>query len=216
MLLFSVVLLAQEKETDFGAMFSVELKKKLGQKFDISLEEEFRLLTNNNNGLDRLGSTVGVDYSIISKKLKAGLYYSHLYRYNSNDYYENRHRYYFSLIYKESIGRYTVSWRGRVQGTCRDGNRGNYKINPKYVLRNRLEIEYSAPWSRWNPYFFTEATNTLNDPLGNEIYKLRFQGGVNWRLDRTTYLEFFLRWNEYLVMPNPRVMAIGIGYKKNL
>jgi len=217
LLLVSVALLAQEKrETDVGSSFSVELKKGLGQKFDVSLEEELRLLTNNNNGFDRWVSTVGVDYSIISKKLKAGLYYSHLYRYNSNNYYENRHRYYFSLIYKESFGKYTVSWRGRVQGTYRDENWGEYKINPKYVWRNKLEIEYLIRGSRWKPYLFTETTHTLNDPLGNEITKLRFQGGTSWRLDRTTYLEVFLRWNEYLVMPDPRVVAIGIGYKKNL
>ena len=214
-LFFAVVLSAQKRETDFGSLFSVELQKGLGQKFDVSVQEELRLLTNN-NGFDRLSSTVGVDYAIISKKLKAGLYYSYLYAYNSKHYYENRHRYYFSLTYKESFGRYTLSWRARVQGTNQDENRGEYKINPKYVLRNKLEIEYLIRGIPWKPYFFAEATNTLNDPLGNEIYKLRFQGGVKWRLDRTNYLEFFVRWNEYLVMPEPRVVSIGIGYKKNL
>ena len=215
LLLFSVALPAQERETDVGSMFSVELKKRLGQKFDVSLEEELRLMTNNSNGFDRWVNTVGVDYSIISKKLKAGLYYSHLYLNNSNKYYENRYRYSFSLIYKESFGKYTVSWRGRVQGTCRDENVGEYKINPKYVLRNKLEVEYLIRGSRWKPYLFTETTNTLNDPIGNEIYKIRFQGGSSCRLDRTTYLEFFLRWNEYIVMPDPRVISIGVGYRKN-
>jgi len=215
-LLFPVVLLAQERQTDFGSAFSVSLEKRLGERFDISLDEELRLLTNNNYGFDRLASTVGVDYLIIRKKLKAGLYYSNLYMYNSSNYYENRHRYSFSLIYKESFGKYTVSWRGRVQGTLRDEDRGDYKINPKYVLRNKFEIKYLIRGSRWEPYLFTETTNTLNDPLGNEIYKIRFQGGSSWRLDRTSYLEFFLRWNEYLIMPDPRVISIGIGYKKNL
>ena len=215
-LLFPVVLLAQERQTDFGSAFSVSLEKRLGERFDISLDEELRLLTNNNYGFDRLASTVGVDYLIIRKKLKAGLYYSNLYMYNSSNYYENRHRYSFSLIYKESFGKYTVSWRGRVQGTLRDEDRGDYKINPKYVLMNKFEIKYLIRGSRWEPYLFTETTNTLNDPLGNEIYKIRFQGGSSWRLDRTSYLEFFLRWNEYFIMPDPRVISIGIGYKKNL
>ena len=215
LLFFSLVLFAQEKETDFGSIFSIDLKKRLGERFDVSLGEEIRLLTND-NVFSRWTSNAGVDYAIIRKKLKAGVYYSHLYLYNSNHYYENRHRCHFSLIYKESFGKYTVSWRGRVQGTLRDENRGDYKINPKYVLRNKLEVEYLIRGSRWSPYLFTETTNTLNDPLGNEIYKIRFQGGSSWRLDRTTYLEFFLRWNEYLTMPNPNIMSIGVGYKKNL
>ena len=212
--LFSGVLLAQERETDIGSMLSLELGKKLGRKFEVSLTEDIRLLANN-NGFDRWASTVGADYSIISKKLKAGLSYSYLYLSNSDYYYESRHRYFFSLIYKESFGKYTVSWRGRVQGTLRDENTGQYKINPKYIWRNKLEIDYSIPGSPWKPYFFTETSNTLNDPLGNEIYKIRFQGGATWRLDRTTYLEFYLRWNEYLIMPDPRVVIIGIGYKKS-
>ena len=216
LLFFSAALLAQERKTDFGSAFSVELKKRFGGKFDISLEEELRLSTNNNGGFDRWTNTVGVDYLIIRRKLKAGMYYCYYRMYNSNNYYENRNRYYLILQYRETFGRYTVTWRGRLQGTNRNEERGEYRINPKNVLRNKFEIEYSIPGSPYNPYFFTETTNTINDPFGNEIYKLRFQGGVVKRLERTADLELFFRWNEYLVMPDPRVMVIGIGYRKSL
>ncbi len=212
--LFTVAAMAQERETFVGSIFSIELKKGLGQRLDISFEEELRLLSNTSY-FDRLATTVGADYSIISKKLKAGIYYSFLYLYNSDYYYENRHRYYVALSYKETFGKCTFSWRGRVQGTYRDENKGEYKINPRYVLRNKLEVEYSIFGSPWKPYLSGEMTNSLNDPLGNEIYKLRFQGGANWRLDRTSYLEFFLRADEYLTGEDPRVFSIGAGYKKS-
>ena len=212
---FSVVVFAQERETDLGAAFSIQLQKSLGRKVEISLEEELRLLNNNAN-FDRLASTVGADYSIIDKKLKVGVYYCYLYMYNSDFFYENRHRYYLSLNYKEHFGKYTVSWRGRLQGTSRDECRGEYKINPKYVLRNRLQVEYSIFGSPWKPYISAETTNSLNDPLGNEIYKLRFQGGTSWRMDRRSYLEFFLRLDEYIAGNDPRVFSIGVGYKRNL
>ena len=211
--LFSCIVFAQEQETDLGAILSVELKKDLNHKIGISFEEELRLLNNNVN-FDRIASTVGLDYAIIDKKLKVGVYYSYIYMYNSDYLYESRHRYSLSLSYKEPIGKFTLSWRSRLQGTYRDENRGEYKINPKYILRNKFEVTYSIFGAPWKPFLSCEISNTLNDPLGNEISKARIQGGTSWRLDRTTYLEFFLRDDEYFSAKDPRVFSIGATYKK--
>ena len=214
LLFFSFPLLGQERETDLGAIFSVRLNKDLNRFFGLSFEEEIRLLTNN-AGFDRLKSDIGIDYTIV-KGLKVGVFYNYIYVYNSDFLYESRHRYYANLSYKYGVNRkLTLTWRTRLQATYRDETRGEYKINPKYVLRNRLEAEYNILGTRWKPYLSAEATNTLNDPLGNEIYKLRFQGGTSFRLDRTTYLEFYLRADEYLTGQDPRVISIGVGCKKN-
>jgi len=211
LLLFSFPLLGQERETDIGGIFSVQLSKDLNKRTSISLDEEVRLLSNN-TGFERFTSGVGIEYNII-KKLKAGVFYNFMYMYNTNFLYEIRHRYYVNLSYKQKIDRkISLTWRTRFQGTNRDETKGEYKTNPKYVLRNKLEADYNIPGSRWKPYFSVEATNSMNDPLGNEIYRLRFQGGTNWRLDKTNYLEFFVRWDEYTVMPDPRVVSIGVGY----
>ena len=214
LLFISLSALGQERETDMGAIFTVRLNKDLNRFFGLSFEEEVRLLTEN-TGFDRLMSDVGIDYTIV-KGLKAGVFYSYIYLYNNNFLYEGRHRYYANLSYKYGANRkLTLTWRTRFQGTYRDENRGEYKINPKYILRNKLEAEYNILGTRWKPYLSAEVTNTLNDPLGNEIYKLRFQGGTSWRLDRTAYLEFYLRADEYLTGQDPRVISIGMGYKKN-
>ena len=214
LLFISFSVLGQERETDLGAIFTARLNKDLNRHFGLSFEQEVRLLTNN-TGFDRSKSSIGVDYTIV-KGLKAGVFYNYIYMYNSNFLYESRHRYYANLSYKYGVNRkITLAWRTRFQGTFRDESRGEYKINPKYVLRNKLEAEYNILGTRWKPYLSAEATNTLNDPLGNEIYKLRFQGGTSWRLDRTTYLEFYLRADEYLTGQDPRVISVGVGYKKN-
>jgi len=211
LLLFSLPLSGQVRETDIGGIFSVQLNKDLNKRTSISFEEEVRLLSNN-TGFERSTSGVGIEYNII-KKLKAGVFYNFMYMYNNNFLYEIRHRYYVNLSYKQKINRkISLTGRTRFQGTNRDETRGEYKTNPKYVLRNKLEADYNIPGSRWEPYFSVEATNSLNDPLGNEINRLRFQGGTGWRLNKTTYLEFFVRWDEYSVMPDPRVVSIGVGY----
>ncbi len=212
-LCFPLQFWGQQRETDVGTSLSVEISKSLNRFFDLSLEEELRLVSNN-SGFDRLSSTIGVDYSMLDRKLKAGIYYSYLYLYNSDFYYENRHRYYASLSYKESVGSFTLSWRGRFQTTCRDEDRGEYKINPKYVLRNKLDVEYTIFGSPWKPFVSAEIFNTLNDPYQNEIYKIRFQTGTSWRINRSDYMEFFLRADEYFVGKDPRVFSVGAAFKK--
>ena len=216
LLFISLSMLGQERETDLGAAFSIQLNKDLSRFFELSFEQEVRLLTNNNTaGFSRSISSVGIDYKIV-RGLKAGISYNYMYLYNSDFLHESRHRYYANLSYKYAVNRkLSLVWRTRFQGTLRDESRGEYRINPKYVLRNRLEAEYDILGTRWKPYLSAEATNSLNDPLGNEIYKLRFQGGTSYRLDRSSYLEFYLKADEYLWGEDPRVVSIGIGYKRN-
>ena len=215
-LLLPVLSWAQgEQEMDFGASLAFELQKQLRDKLSLSLEEELRLATNN-TGFERNMLSVGLDYQLLVDRLKVGAYYCHIYLYNNKQYYENRHRYYLSLSYKQPLDEYfTLSWRGRFQGTYRDENRGEYRINPKYVLRNKVDLEYRIFGSPWKPSVSVDFSNSMNDPTGNELYRIRYQAGVNWRLNRTDSMDFFLRMDHYLVNvdDDPNVLSIGVSYK---
>lgn len=213
--LIPVLLHAQDRETDFGASLSLELQKDLTRRFALSIEEELRLLTNNHDiGFERNMFTLGLDYRILDKKLKLGAYYCYIYLYNNDFYYEHRHRYFLSLSYKHVLDQsFTLTWRGRFQGTLRDENRGSYRVNPKYVLRNRIDLEYTIFGSPWRPSVSADFAVTTNEPRGNELYRIRYQAGVNWRLNRTDSMDFFLRMDHYLVDKDPNVISIGVGYQ---
>lgn len=206
---------AQSRETDAGAFFAFELQKRLTRAFTLSVEEEIRLVSHS-NPFDRNMLTVGADYAFFDRRLKVGASYCHIYLYNTDYYYEHRHRYYAFLSYKQPLGDFTLTWRGRFQGTNRDEERGEYRINPKYVLRNKLDLEYSIFGSPWTPFVSAEAANTLNDPRGNEIYRIRYQLGASLRLNRTDFIEFFLRFNHYLVDKDPNLFGVGVSYKIRL
>jgi hypothetical protein len=204
-----------EQETNVGAIVSVELDKGLSRFFSLSMEEEVRLV-DNAIGFDRSVTGLGIDYALFDKKLKLGAYYAFIYLYNGDRLFEPRHRYYFNLSYKETVNSFTLSWRGRVQGTYRDENRGEYKINPKYMMKNRLQVEYAIFGSPWKPFASCELSNELNNPLGNELTRIRYQGGTAWRLNRTDYLDFFVRYDHYTDRREPQVFSVGVGYKVKL
>jgi hypothetical protein len=218
LLLFPVLSQAQpERETKGGMSLSLEIDKELSRFFSASLEEEVRI-TNNTTGFDRNITALGVNYSLLEKKMKIGAYYAFIYLYNNDYLFEPRRRYYANISYKTIINyQYTLSWRGRFQGTYRDENRGEYKINPKYVMKNKFELEYMIWGSPWKPFLSCDWSTTLNDPLlGYELTRARFQGGTEWRLNRTGYLNFFVRYDRYLSGDDPHVLAVGITYRIKL
>jgi hypothetical protein len=212
LLLAPLWLLAQDQQTNVGTSLSIELQKKLWRNWDVSLEEEVRLVTNE-TGFDQTATAIGIDYSFLNNQLKVGAYYAFLYLYNNDHYYEPRHRYYLNLVYKQPINQFTLSWRGRLQGTYRDKARGTYKINPKYIMKNKFEIDYAIWGKPWKPYLSCDLSTELNDYRGNDLTRLRYQAGTSWQLNRTDYMDFFLRYDHYLDWEDANVVWLGFGYR---
>ncbi|OAV71395.1 hypothetical protein Barb6_01432 [Bacteroidales bacterium Barb6] len=212
-ILLPMLSFAQERaNSGLGASLSFELQKGLLRNMDIAVEEEVRLV-NNIVGFDRSITSLGLDYSLFENRVKIGACYAFIYRYNNDHLFEPRHRYYLNLSCKQPVNQFTFSWRGRVQGTYRDENRNDYKINPKYMMKNKFEANYAVWGKPWKPYIACELSTELNDPAGNDLIRIRYQGGTGWRLNRTAYLDFFLRYDNYLDGEELNVVAIGAGYR---
>ncbi|MDR2679937.1 MAG: DUF2490 domain-containing protein [Tannerella sp.] len=203
------------KETDGGAAFAFELEKGYSRFFSLSVEEEVRLISNS-TGFDRSVTNLGANFTFFGGKLKTGAFYAFMYLYNNDYLYEPRHRVYLNVIYKETFASVTLSWRGRLQATYRDENRGAYRVNPKYVLKNRLQAEYSIWGSPWKPFLSCEPANDLNDPESNAPTRIRYQGGVSWRLNRTDHMDFFIRFDQHTSGEDPNAIFLGVEYKIKL
>jgi len=215
MLLFSLSVVAQpRRETKAGALLSYEMEQSLYRNFSISFEDELRFVSNA-IGFDRNVASLGIDCSLLDKKLKIGASYAFIYLYNDDQMFEPRHRFYANVTYKQAFGRqWTVSWRGRVQATVRNENHDSYRVNPRFVMKNKLEIEYAIWGKPLKPYLSCDFSNNLNDHITRyDFVRLRFQGGVGWRITRTDYLNFFLRFDENFKEDDPRVISLGAGYR---
>ncbi|MDR1861026.1 MAG: DUF2490 domain-containing protein [Bacteroidales bacterium] len=213
-LLFPVVALAQpQRDTKYGASLAAEVEKSLLRNLNLSVEEEIRLI-NNQTGFNRNVTSAGFNYSLMDKKLKLGASYSFIYLYNNDFRYEMRHRLHANVTFRETVGPFVLSWRTRIQESIRNPRRGSYRVNPRYVLKNRLEAEYVIWGKPWKPFLSCEMSINLNDPQTRyDPTRLRFCGGADWRLNRSTSLSLFIRWDEQLKGADPRVIAPGISYK---
>jgi hypothetical protein len=179
------------------------------------VENEVRFL-DNSIGFERNITSAGFDYLLFDRKFKIGAYYAFLYLCNNDRLFEARRRYYLNLSYKEIVGQWTFSWRGRWQITHRNENCGEYKINPKQILKNKFQIEYSVWGKPWKPFISCDLYNDTNNPAGNYLSRIRYQGGTSWRLNRTDYVDFFVRYDWYSDSRETMILSLGAGWKWKL
>lgn len=195
---------------------SFAVDRDVRRNLNINFEEEVRLITGN-NGFDRTVGTLGFDYALFDKRIKIGACYAFIYLCNDDRVYEPRHRFFLNLSCRQNLEPFTFSWRIRLQETLRDDSRGRYRINPRYVMKNKLEVEYAVWGKPWKPFLSCDFSTNLNDPETRyDLIRLRFQGGVTWRLDRTRSIDFLVRWDEYLKTRDPRVISLGVAYRLRL
>lgn len=202
----SLSLVAQT--SDFGTIGSVAISKDLGRFWSAKAEQELRF--NQNSTLyNRSMTTIGVDYAILKKVLKAGFDYDFMHL-NRLEYFEFRHRVSTSLSAKLDMHSWGLEWRTKGQATLRDETRGDYNYNPKYVWRNQIEFNYSIFGSPFKPYVSAEIFCPLQSKHGFYIDGLRAVLGLKFRVSQRNSLDFKLRFDQDLQQANPQSMLYGV------
>ncbi len=202
-----------ERTKDFGAIASAEISVGVARNVDLSIEEEFRL-DNNCTQFDRWLNSFGVDYTFLRGRMKLGVMGDYIRRFNDDRYFENRYRAGVQLTYSETYRRFKFSFRTKLLSTFRDEATGDYRVNPKLYWRNRLQVSYQMPNSRFKYSVSTELHWLVNDPKNNIVDNLRTVAAVDYRLTRRQYLSAFVRMDNDLQVKEPvDRFYLGVTYK---
>lgn len=180
-------------QDDLGSSLSADITKRIIPGLNLSLEEDFRL-RDNLSEVDRFSTTLELSYKPW-KFLKLGGAYNLINYNHETKGWEVRHRYYFFATGSYRINRFTVSLRERFQSTYRVGVKETSKrANPKLYLRSRLEVEYDIRNCKFEPFASVELYNTLNDPQGNKMNKLKYTAGSKYKLNKRNSLQLYYRY----------------------
>lgn len=193
--------------SDIGGIGSVNLSADIGPSLNASLSQEVRFNQNFSN-FDRAVTTLGVDYTLIRKLLKVGVDYDFM-CYNQINFFEIRHRASLALEGQQKLDDFGFKLRTKMQSTWRDETLGDYKFNPKYVWRNKLECTYSIFGSPVKPFLSGEIFCPLNSPHGFFMNGYRIIGGAKYRTSERTTLEFLLRYDQDIQQANPKSILYG-------
>lgn len=212
--MFSVLAFAQSGRTkDFGVIASAEASVGVARNVGLSLEEELRF-ENNCTQFDRWLNSLGVDYTFLHNRMKVGVTGDYIRRRNEDKYFENRYRAGVQLTYSETYRRFKFSFRTKLLSTFRDEKTGSYRVNPKMYWRNRLQVSYQMPNSRFKYSLSAELHLLVNDPKNNIVDNLRTVASVDYRLTRRQYLSAFVRMdNEFQEKSPSDRFYLGLTYK---
>jgi hypothetical protein len=199
----SVATFAQsERTTDMGGIVSAEFSTDLGGDFGLSVEEELRF-DNRCTEFDRWLNSLGLDYTFWRNRMKVGLTGDYIRRHNDEGYYENRWRLGAQLTYSENFRHFKFAYRTKLISTFFDERTGEHRVNPKLYWRNRLQISYQQPNSRFKYSLSAELFWLLNDPKNSVVDNLRTVASVEYRLTRRHYLTAFARMDNDLQVKEP-------------
>ena len=166
-------------DPEFGGRISVSVDKRITQGLHVSLEEEVRF-DNNFSSLDRLQTTVGLNYKV-HPNIKLGLGYALINGYgaNSESFKNPRHRLMADVTGTLHLGQWNISLKERFQVTRRTGDYNIYQ-NPKnaLTLKSRLTARYKG-FGAVQPYAYFEVRNYLNAP----VIEAAFDGTNYYTLD---------------------------------
>jgi len=201
--------------SDIGAIGSLSLSKDFGDKWDAKFEQEFRV-DNQLSLFNRSLTSIGLNYTIIRKFLTAEIDYDYIQQ-RQNDYFELKQRSSVALSFQKDFSAFEVEFRTRAQSIWRDESSGDYKFNPKYVWRNKLEGSYTIFGSPIKPFVSTELFCPLNSVNGFYLDGIRATAGCKYRLNLRTSITFLLRYDQDIQQANPKsALYGGIGWNYKL
>jgi hypothetical protein len=203
--------LIKAQENDAELWSSIELKKKIGSKFKVSLKESLRFKENITR-IKKGFAELGISYSI-NKFIATTLSYRYTKRQNIDFGYSNRHRLSVALSFNLKIDRFSLSYRTRFESRYIDVYSSDDGKVPERYNRNKFGIEYNIKGLKITPFAAYEFYYQLNNPQKNEIDKMRYTAGFEYKINKRNKIGLFYRIQQEINVNNPiRNYIIGVSY----
>lgn len=203
---FFVFFQAKTQVNDAGLWLSVDVEKKITQKFSAQFSHALRY----NENISELGtsfSEIGLSYKII-KPLSFGAVYRFAQRKRVDDFYSNRHRYAFNVVYRLKISQFKLNFREQYQSSYKDIGTSETGSIPTNHFRSKITIAYDLE-KKYTPYVSYE----LFYEIGEYIDNMRYKGGVEYEINKFHTVEMYYMLDKEMNVKNPWTnYVIGLGY----
>lgn len=191
---------------DVEAWTGAKISKDVGERWEISLEEEFRM-EHNMSQLYEVLTEAGVSYSF-NKQWRLRINYRFIRNLTPSGDFETRFRINTDLSFRKDFNRFRIFWRGRIQSRTEKDE--TYSTNN---FRNRFAIKYNIRKSKLSPYFSAELFYGFSKIQDPGFSKLRFTFGSDYSLSQKSDINFFYRIESELNEVYPKSTHIfGLKY----
>lgn len=205
---------ATKASQDFGIWTTINLEKKLSERFSIIITEEFRLRENVSR-INLFYSELGVEFRP-AKILKFALSYRNTQKNQIDGTYRYRHRFMFDITLKKKFGNFAVSYRNRLQREQRDVYNSENGQLVEWYSRSKFTVKYDLD-KPLKPYvaaeFRYQIRNARMVESDNTWHRARFIGGLDYKLnDKSTFGLYYLVQNEFNVKTPQSIYIVGLEF----
>lgn len=201
-LLISIRINAQDIENGYQTRTSFTFEINPVKKVKLQVSSEIRLDVN--FGVDKYNFNTGVEFKPI-KFLRVGVNYIFIGNPRNNKVTEYSHRYDFSVTAKKKINRFKPSVRVRFTNYADD------ESNDNNFLRYKALVKYDIRKSKVFPSVGIEVFQQLSEA---QLYKMRYNIGMNYKLDKRNYIDVSYKFDYYLQeYKNRHILSMGYKFK---
>lgn len=205
---------ATKASQDFGIWTTINLEKKLSERFSIIFTEEFRLRENASR-INLFYSDLGVEYRP-AKILKIALSYRNIQKSLIDGTYSYRHRIQLDITLKKKFGNFAVSYRQRLQREQRDVYNSENGQLVEWYSRNKFTVKLDLD-KPLKPYVAAEFRYQIRNARMVESddtwHRARYIVGLDYRLnDKSTFGLFYLMQNEFNVKTPQSIYIVGVEF----
>ena len=203
---------------DAGMWNTLNLDKKLSNKYYIFLTEEFRLKENFSQ-INLFYTDVGLGWKPCNF-LKVELAYRSIEKHLITDFYSMRHRLMLDITAKKKFGDWGLSYRHRLQAEVRNVNLSDDGDVPEWYSRHKIAVKYDLH-KKYSPYASCELRYQLDDPRNIESDKTwhrgRYAFGFDYELNkRSTLGLYYLIQHEWNVSVPENLYILGLEFSHSL
>lgn len=191
----------QTVSNDFQTRMEVKLNLEPWDNLTLSLNPEVRL--NESFHVAKYMLESKISYEPL-KGLSLGGSYRFIINPRTNKDTEYLHRFAMFFSYKKKINRFEPSLRVKYTNYTEDKSLGEF-------LRYRAKLEYDIKGIKITPLLSAEA---FHDITGNQIYKMRYALGTDYKLSKHSSLELGYMLDYYMQdYRNKHIIKLGYKYK---
>lgn len=197
---------------DAGLWLSATGEYNFSRQLSVSLSEELRF----NENITELGTyftDAGVSYKFLKGNLRTSLNYRLINKRRVDDFYSQRHRFYFDLSYRFKVSMIGIAFRTRLQDQVSDIGREPDGGVPEWYSRNKLTLKLDLD-RKISPFTSVELFTDLNEGISDNV---RYTFGLDYEINKIHAVDvFFLHQREMNVTRPVYDYIWGLSYTLTL
>ncbi|MFL5765377.1 MAG: DUF2490 domain-containing protein [Bacteroidia bacterium] len=205
---------ATKASQDAGLWATLNVEKKLSDRFNVLFTEECRL-RDNYSRVNLFYTDIGLETNV-AKFLKVALCYRNIQKSTDPGFYSFRHRFMLDITLKKKFGNFVLSYRQRIQREARNIYTSERGYLPEWYSRNKFGVKYDFG-KRITPYVSAEFRYQLHDPRMMESdqtwHRARYVAGIDYELGKKSSLGlYYLMQHEWNVKTPQTIFITGVEY----